>query len=120
MRIHFLALAAVLLATVLPAPPAAAQRGGQAQVSAEMRDFMKRLDGTEKGVNAALKMYAAEGVDTAPMHGIQVRDAKVTKVEAKEGMTCYTMECKTGILDRTYSACWKDKKIQQFKQLSVK
>lgn len=99
---------------------AAARPDPKVQVSPEMKDFMKGLDGTEKGVNAALKKYAAEGVDTSKMAGIMVREPKVTKAETKGGMTCYTMDCKTGILDRTYLICWKDKKIREIKQLSVK
>lgn len=117
----FMAVMGFLTAGSL-ATPAVAQSGGKAKakVSAEMRDFMKHLDGRAKNVDAALKKYAAKGVDTSAMDGIEVREPKITKTETKEGMTCYTMSCKTGILDRVYLIGWKDKKIQQLKQLSVK
>ncbi len=117
--LFFLTVSACL---VLPssAAPAAAEGTSTPKVSAEMRAFMKRLDGNDKHVNAALKEYAAEGVDTSDMFGILVREPKVTKAEVKDGLTCYTMSCKTGILDRVYLVSWKDKKIRKLKQLSVK
>lgn len=100
--------------------PAAGGDTDRAKISTEMRDFMKRLDGTEKSVNGALLKYAAAGVSTSAMDGIRVREPKVTATEVKDGMTCYKMACKTGILDRVYLVCWKDKKIQKLKQLSAK
>lgn len=90
------------------------------QVSYEMKDFLKRLDGTVNGVNSALKKYAADKVDTSAMEGIMVREPKVTKVEAKGGETTYTVEVKTGILERTYVIRWKDKRIQKIEQAAIK
>jgi hypothetical protein len=122
MRAFFFMTAVSLMIGCLFFSPASAQSGGKSKpkVSAEMRDFMKRLDGTAKNVDGALKKYAADGVDTSSMSGIEVREPKVTKTETKDGTTCYTMSCKTGILDRVYVICWKDNKIQKLRQLSVK
>ena len=47
-----------------------------------------------------------------------VREPKVTKTEIKDGMTVYTMACKTGMVERTYLIGWKDKRIQKVKELS--
>jgi hypothetical protein len=110
----------IALGGCLLASARAEDKKKEVKVSAEMKDFMKHLDGTEKGVAAALKKHAADGVDTSAIAGIQVREPKATKVEMKDGQTCYTMAVKTGILDRTYLVCWKDKKIRKIKQLSIK
>lgn len=113
-------LSLVVLGCFLVAVVARAEDKKAPAVSGEMKDFMKLLDGTEKGVNAALKKYAAPGVDTSKMGGIMVREPKVIKAETKDGQTCYTVEVKSGILERTYLICWKDKQIQKVDQLSVK
>jgi hypothetical protein len=118
MRAYVFMAVGILTVFCLSLTPAVAQKGGKSKVIAEMRDFMKQLDGDHKNVNAALKKYAAEGADTSDMTGIMVREPKVIKTETKDGMTSYTMACKTGIAERTYLISWKDKKIQKVKQLS--
>ncbi len=118
MRAYVYMAVGVLMVLCLSLTPAAAQKGDKSKVNAEMREFMKRLDGNHKNVDAALKKYAAEGADTSDMTGIMVREPKVIKAENKDGMTFYTMACKTGIAERTYLIGWKDKKIQKLKQLS--
>ncbi len=122
MRAYFFTAVAILMAFCLLTTPITAQKQSSKtnKVSAEMRDFMKQLDGKEEHVNAALKKYAAEGVDTTEMSYILVSNPKITKTETKEGMTCYTMACKTGLAERVYLICWKDKKIQKVKQLSMR
>jgi hypothetical protein len=122
MRAFFFMTAASLMMACLLSPADAQQSGGKskAKVSAEMRDFMKSLDGNGKHVDEALKKYAAKDVDTSDMSSIGVRDPKITNTETKDKMTCYTMSCKSGILDRVYLICWKDKKIQKLQQLSLK
>ncbi len=117
----YTAVGSLMVFCLLTTPVTAQKQSSKtSKVSAEMRDFMKQLDGKEEHVNAALKKYAAEGVDTTDMSYTLVRDPKVTKMESKEGMTCSTMACKTGIAERVYLICWKDKKIQKVKQLSMK
>ncbi len=121
MRAYLYTAVGSLMVFCLLTTPTAAQKqnSNTSKVSAEMRDFMKQLDGKEENVNAALKKYAAEGVDTNDMSHIMVREPKITKTESKDGMTCYTMVCKTGIAERVYLIGWKDKKIQKVKQLSM-
>lgn len=119
-RLSTAALIGLAAVGLMFATAARAEDKNGTKVSAEMKDFMKMLDGTEKGVGAALKKFAADGVDTSDMDGILVREPKVTKTETKDGQTCYTIAVKTGLLDRTYLVCWKDKKIQKLKQLSIK
>jgi hypothetical protein len=114
------ALVFVGAVAALSLPDGSAADKKSPKLSAEMKDFMKHLNGTEKGVDAALKKHVAEGVDTLDIKGIQVREPKVTQSEMKDGMTCYTMEVKSGILERTYRVCWKDQKIREIKQLSIK
>ncbi len=109
-----------LVAAGLFTTPVVAQRNGKPTVSTEMRDFMKRLNGNEKSVNVALKKYAADGVDTFDMSSIAVSSPKIMETKTANGMTCYTIACKSGILDRVYLVCWKGGKIQKLKQLSVK
>jgi hypothetical protein len=118
--ISLAALVGFVIGGYLLNPALRAEDKKPAKVSAEMKDFLKQLNGNEKSVNAALKKYAAPKVDTSAMEGIMVREPKVTKTEVKDGQTCYTIAVKTGILDRTYLICWKDKKIQKLKQLSIK
>jgi len=122
MRAYLFTAVGSLMVFILLATPITAQKQSSktSKVNAEMRDFMKHLDGKEENVNAALKKYAAEGVDTTAMSYILVSDPKITKTETKDGMTCYTMACKTGIAERVYLICWKDKKIQKVKQLSMR
>jgi hypothetical protein len=118
--VYLAALVSLVAVGNLLSPAVYAEDKKPAKVSTEMKDFMKQLNGNEKSVNAALKKYAAPKVDTSDMEGIQVREPRVTKTEAKDGQICYTIAVKTGILDRTYLICWKDKKIQKLKQLSIK
>ncbi|MBN9117814.1 MAG: hypothetical protein J0I06_01370 [Planctomycetes bacterium] len=117
MRSMILAAVAVALAGPSSAP---GDDKKAPPVSAEMKDFLKYLDGTEKGVNAGLKKYAAGKADVSAMEGIMVREPRVTKVETKGGESAYTVEVKTGILERTYLIRWKDQKIQKVEQLAIK
>jgi hypothetical protein len=118
MRAYVYMAVGVLMIFCLSLTPATAQKNDKSKVSAEMRAFMKQMNGDYKNVDAALKKYAAEGADISDMRGIMVREPKITKTEIKDGMTFYTMACKTGIAERTYLIGWKDKKIQKLKQLS--
>jgi hypothetical protein len=118
MRAYVYMAVGILMVFCLSLMPAAAQKSGKSKVNAEMREFMKQLDGNHKNVDAALKKYSTEGADTSDMRGMMVREPKVTKTEIKDGMTIYTMACKTGMAERTYLIGWKDKRIQKVKELS--
>lgn len=96
-------------------------QGKKPVVSAEMKDFMTYLTGDSHKVDEGLKKYVAEGVDVSSMEGIAVREPKITKTEESKDhkSRSYTVAVKTGILDRVYLISWKEKKIQEIKQLSI-
>ena len=127
MRRAIVILAAVLVVTL--GTDARAQKGktkkkaarAEVQVSAEMKDFMSRLDVDGKKTTAALEEFRArDDGGTADMSGdMSVENAKVLKAEKKGDEDHYTMFAKTGEARRTFLIIWKDKKIQKIKQLSM-
>jgi len=76
-------------------------------VSAEMKAFMKKLDGKSASVTAALKEFGKDGLDDVDMDLYDLKDATV--VEAKD--SCYLMSAKSGITVRKYFLCWEAGKI---------
>jgi hypothetical protein len=90
------------------------------KVSAEMKDFMSRLDVDGKKTTAALEVFKAKDAETSAMSGdLSVENQKVLKAEKKGDEDHYTMFAKTGEARRTFLIIWKDKKIQKITQLSM-
>jgi len=97
-----------------------AAKADNVQVSAEMKNFMSQLDVDGKKTTAAVEKFKAKDADTSDMSGdLSVENQKVLKVEKKGDEERYTMFAKTGEARRTFLIVWKDKKIQQIKQLSM-
>ena len=82
--------------------------GAKIEVSAEMSDFIGGFNGSYTAVEAGLEKYGAteEIVD----HDMGMYDLKDPKVTAKDG-DCYTVVCKSGMVENTYNVCWEGGKI---------
>lgn len=86
-------------------------KGGAAagvEVSAEMKDFISGFNGTDAAVSTALKKHGA--TEEIKEHDMGMYGLKEPKVTAKDG-DCYTLVCKSGMVENKYKVCWKEGKI---------
>ncbi len=82
--------------------------GSSVEVSTEMSDFISGFNGDAAEVSKALEKYGAnEEVKDANMAMYNLDAPKVTAVDG----SCYTLVCKSGLVENTYTVCWEDGKI---------
>ena len=78
------------------------------EMSTEMAAFVGAFDGDYESVEAGLALYGA--TEDIVDHDMGMYDLKEPRVTAKDG-ECYTVTCKSGMVENTYVVCWEDGKI---------
>jgi hypothetical protein len=88
-------------------------------VSAEMKDFISGIDGSEGPIDKALAKYVAEGVNTDDIKERAYSAPKIVKLEKKGDQDCYTLNLVGGVFTFTFELCWEGGKIVEIKQLQM-
>mgnify|MGYP006165536521 CR=1 FL=1 len=78
------------------------------EMSSEMAAFVGAFDGDYESVEAGLALYGA--TEDIVDHDMGMYDLKEPRVTAKDG-ECYTVTCKSGMVENTYEVCWEGGKI---------
>ena len=105
--INFLA-AGVLAISLASCGGEGGDSGSDLKVSAEMKDFVSAFNGKSTTVEAQLAKYASS--EEIKNHDMGMYNLESPEVIAAEG-DCFTVKCKSGMVENTYVVCWKDKKI---------
>lgn len=100
--------------TTAPATASATAAAAPVETSAEMKDFMSMLDGSDGGTGKALKKHAVASMQGNDLGMYKLKNPKVTKAEKLGVMQCYVMESEAGVMKHETKVCWDSKgKIAQ-------
>jgi hypothetical protein len=80
---------------------------GDDKVSAEMKAFMGKLNGSSDNVAAALKEF---GKDSLATNDMDMFNLEKPTIEETNG-NCYLLRAKSGMTHRKYNLCWEGGKI---------
>ena len=78
------------------------------EMSAEMAAFVGSFDGDYEAVEAGLAKYGAN--EDIIDHDMGMYNLAEPRVTAKDG-ECYSVTCKSGMVENTYKICWEGGKI---------
>ncbi len=77
----------------------------------EMKGFMEMLDGSYKGITAAMEKYAEKEIVDDDITRLDLEKPKLVKLQESGRQRCYTMEASIGITQKVFVICWEGKKI---------
>ncbi len=87
--------------------------GSKVEIDPNMQSFMDEIK-SSKNIMKPMEKFAADPAIETDLDVYELSEPTVSKIEEKEGHTCYIMNVKHGILDSNCEVCWKDGKIQSF------
>lgn len=85
-----------------------AEPAAEIEVSSEMLAFIGDFNGEAEVVEDALILWGAN--DDVIDHDMGMYNLEEPRVTAQNG-DCYTLVCKSGMVENTYEICWEDEEI---------